>query len=491
MKRPLRVLLSAILVTAMIAGCTDTGTGTTETTTTAAATTTAAETDAPTEDVTDEETDAPTEEETEAPTDEETEETTEEATETPTETDEPQASLSGELMIGLPGAYEVTNETVVQNFIDMHPDLDVTVDSGPWGDYVTKINTQLAAGIAPDVWFQENAVILGNGAKGAAEDLASLIEADLDTDLYANSLFAAQSGDNIWGVPHDVNNIALAYNKDLFDAADLDYPDDSWSYQDMYDAAVALTDGDNPSDKTYGYLYQGSITTGWFPFGKAYGGMILNDDKTEAVLDDAYWQGIEFAAQFVSEGLSPDSTLMGELGGPRVLFGNDRAGMMYVQFSVVRLLNEEFPDLNWDVSMIPMDFNGDRIVPTVTNSWMIYSRADQENKDNAWAFLQHYLGEESQDIIAAAATSIPDLISSQQVLLDAVESPDLSAYTDGLEFAVTLDENPSWNAWRGAVQTPSLDLTNGLVELDEDLKADTRQATQDAIDTWNEENILD
>ncbi len=469
MKKIVSLVLSSLMVATLLAGCG--GASTPATSTGESSTTTVENTPSETPD----ETSAPDESETE--------------TEAPSETEE--AGLTGSLMIGLPGAYEVTNETVVSNFIDANPDLNVEVDSGPWGDYVQKIATQLAAGIAPDVWFQENAVILGNGAKGAAEDLSALIERDLDTSLYANSLFAARAGDKIFGVPHDVNNIGLAYNKDLFDAANLDYPDETWTYEDMYEAAVALTTEGAIDEKTYGYLYQGSITTGWYPFGKVYGGMILNEDKTEAVLDDNFWKGLEFANQFVAEGLSPDSTLMGELGGARVLFGNNKAGMLFIQFSLVRLINDEFPDLNWDVALIPLDFNGDRVIPAVTNSWMIYSRADQQNKDNAWAFLKHYLSEESQNTIAATGTSIPDLISAQQILLDSIDTQDLSAFTDGLNYAVTLDENPSWNAWRGQVQTPALDITNGLAEVSDSLKDETRENVQNAIDTWNEENILD
>ncbi len=432
-----------------------------------------------------------TQAQTEAPGETSAQTTSETPSEAPSETPtEPQApELSGKLLIGLPGAYEVTNETVVQNFIDAHPNLEVEVDSGPWGDYVTKIQTQLASGIAPDVWFQENAVILGNGAKGAAKDLASLVNSELDKSLYSGSLFAAQTGDQIWGVPHDVNNIALAYNKTLFDEAGIDYPTDTWTYQDMYEAAQKLTQGENVSEKTWGYLYQGSITTGWFPFGKIYGGQILNEDKTKAVLDDNYWKGIEFAGKFVEEGLSPDSTLMGELGGARPLFGNGKAAMMFVQFSLVRLINDEFPDLAWDVAPIPLGMDGNRVVPNVTNSWMIYSQAEEESQNNAWAFLKHYLSPESQEIIAKAGTSIPDLISAQETLLQTIDTQDLKAFTEGIKSGVTLDENPSWNAWRGVVQKPSMDITNNIEELSDAMKQTAREETQAAIDTWNQENL--
>lgn len=400
-----------------------------------------------------------------------------------------EAKLKGKLSIGLPGAYEVTNKDVVDSFIKAHPDLKVEVDSGPWGDYVKKIQTMMASGTAPDTWFQENAVILGNGAKGAALDLAEMVKKDLKADEYSPALFAAKEGDHLWGVPHDVNNIALAYNKDLFDKAGIPYPDDKWTYQDMFDAAKKLTTEGEPGSKTWGYLYQGSITLGWFPFGKVYGGQILNADKTKAVLDDNYWKGIEFAASFVKDGISPDSDLMRELGGPQQIFGNNKAGMMFLTFSTVKPILDAFPNLNWDVTLIPNGFDGKRIDPSVTNSWMIYSRAKKEDQQNAWGFLKYYLSKEAQDTMAKAGTALPVYTTSQQVLLDSIKKPDVKAFTEGLKFAMTLDENPSWNAWRGKVQNPTIDVTDQKQQVTDALKKQTREDTQNAIDTWNADNL--
>ena len=47
-----------------------------------------------------------------------------------------------------------------------------------------------------------------------------------------------------YAVPKDIDTIALWYNKDMFDEAGIAYPDDTWTWDDLYDAAVKLTKDD-------------------------------------------------------------------------------------------------------------------------------------------------------------------------------------------------------------------------------------------------------
>ena len=74
------------------------------------------------------------------------------------------------LKLGLPGSYDVTSKEIVDGFIASHPNIKVEIQEAPWGDFTSKISTQIAGDTAPDVWLQENAAILGYGQRGVAED---------------------------------------------------------------------------------------------------------------------------------------------------------------------------------------------------------------------------------------------------------------------------------------------------------------------------------
>ena len=58
-----------------------------------------------------------------------------------------------------------------------------------------------------------------------------------------------------YAFPFDLDIPALFYNKELFDAAGIEYPNDKWTWDDMLKAAIALTkdtDGDGQPDQ-YGF----------------------------------------------------------------------------------------------------------------------------------------------------------------------------------------------------------------------------------------------
>jgi multiple sugar transport system substrate-binding protein len=128
--------------------------------------------------------------------------------------------------------------------------------------------------------------------------------------------------------------------------------------------------------------------------------------------------------------------------------------MYFLQYSNQVTMNKSFPDADWDVVKIPKGVDGKRYVPMVTNSWLISSKAKQEVKDAAWEFLKYYLGEEAQTILANSGASLPVKKTALQAVEKITGKPaNKKAFTDGIaEGGVTLDENASWNEWRGAAQ---------------------------------------
>jgi multiple sugar transport system substrate-binding protein len=360
------------------------------------------------------------------------------------------------LKIGLPGAYDVTKKEIIDGFIASHPNVQVEIVEAPWGDFVKKIQTEIAGGTAPDVWFQENAVILGYGKRGVAEDLTPYFQ-ELNADDYVPGLSVAKGTDGkIYGVPHGVNPIALAYNKKMFDEAGIPYPTNDWTYQDMIDAAKKLTKDTNGDGKPeqYGFAASNSITVGWYPWTRSKGGMVLDETKTKAMFTDPKSiEGIQTWSNLVKEGISPTQDLYDAVGGDWKAFASGQAAMFFLQYNVQALIAKDFPDLDYDTVMIPKGFDGKRIVPMVSNSWLVFSKAKPEAKEAAWLFLKYYLGDEAQDILAESGASLPVKKSSIGKLDKESRPQNKAAFSQGIEEGgTTLDENPSWNDWRTQAQ---------------------------------------
>lgn len=386
------------------------------------------------------------------------------------------------LTIGLPGAYDVTKKEIIDAFIQKFPHIKVTIQEAPWGDFVTKITTQIAGGNAPDVWFQENAVILGYGKRGVAEDLAPYIKRDLKENDYVPALLSAKTQDGkVWGIPHDTNPIALAYNKKIFQDANMAVPNDNWTFQELIAKSKALT----KKPDVYGFNLSSNITQGWFPWIKQAGGTVLDATLTKAAVNNPKTlDGLNAMYTGVKEGYFTSPDFVKASGGDWQTFGNGKAAMYFVQYNVQVLLNKNFPDLDWDVVKIPKGSDGKRIVPMVTNSWLVYSKAKPEAKEAAWEFLKFYLGEEAQTILANSGSGLPVYKKAMEsVEKNTVKPINKKAFTEGIaEGGTTLDENASWKAWVGVFGQYVTKILTGAMTPEEAVK-EAQIKIQDAIDS--------
>lgn len=377
------------------------------------------------------------------------------------------------LEIGLPGGYDVTAKEIIDGFMDAHPHIEVNAVESPWGEYVQQIVTRIAGDTAPDIWFQENAVILGYGDRGVAEDLTPYIEgdSDFDEDEYVDALLATSTPDGIvYGLPHGINPVALVYNKDLFDEADIDYPSEDWTYDDMIEVAEEFTDRDN---HMYGLDVQTNISQGWYPWVRAGGGYALDETLTESRFNEPETlEAVEWWAD-TKEKHSPTKEYNEASGGD--LFAKGQVAMNFFQYSTQVKWNKEFPELDYDTVKIPIARDGEnRYVPMVVNSWLIYSRAEQAQKDAAWEFLKYYLDDEAQMILAESFASLPVKKTALEALEDMTDTnpSNKKAFTEGIaEAGVTSDENPSWQEWRGEATPIFEDIGHGVLTPEEGLNS--------------------
>ena len=118
---------------------------------------------------------------------------------------------------------------------------------------------------------------------GRILDLQPLLEADpgweLD-DFYPSVLAQFQHTGNLWGVPTDFAPLVTFYNKDLFDEADVAYPQPKWTRDDFLATAVALKAALPERD----FAFAGG-TEAAVPFIYTHGGSLL-DEEGNCTLDD-------------------------------------------------------------------------------------------------------------------------------------------------------------------------------------------------------------
>jgi len=136
-------------------------------------------------------------------------------------------------------------DEMIQIFQKAHPGISIKVETAPFADYFTKLQTLIAGGTAPDVFELNYENFVSFAAKGILLDLGPLAKADPDfkPDIFYPRAYNAFNLNGLQlGLPATFSTVVLFYNKDLFDKAGVAYPAANWTWKDAVDAAKKLTD---------------------------------------------------------------------------------------------------------------------------------------------------------------------------------------------------------------------------------------------------------
>jgi multiple sugar transport system substrate-binding protein len=270
---------------------------------------------------------------------------------------------------------EKVAEKLAVDYHTAHP--NVTVKTSPGApttdDLLTKLSAGFAGGSYPDISYAFGSWAGDLGASGKTQDLTSFV-ADPSfgwNEMAAAARETATVNGKVIGVPSLVDNLALIYNKKLFDAAGQPYPTDDWSWDDFRNAAKKLT---NPATKTYGTAYSvsGSEDTTWhlWPLLWQRGGKILDGTKP-AFNSDAGVAALEtFRAMAVDDkSMYLDQTE--EKYGP--LFNSGHVAMMLSgPWSLLEIKTAKLP---YGVAQLP-GYNGDHQTVSGPDLWVLFDHDD-------------------------------------------------------------------------------------------------------------------
>jgi multiple sugar transport system substrate-binding protein len=182
---------------------------------------------------------------------------------------------------------------MLSRFYAFNPNIIVFYTPDP-DDLAETMLEEMRAGTAPDV-MQGCCTFFPIWAQGGhLLDLRPFIERDLDDEVLSDwdraQYEALATPDGVqYGVPKFHGALGLYYNKDLFDAQGIPYPDDSWSQDEYLDAMRRLTqdsDDDGATD-----IWGGMIDVSWDRVQthvNAWGGNIVDPaNPNSCALDEA------------------------------------------------------------------------------------------------------------------------------------------------------------------------------------------------------------
>lgn len=298
-------------------------------------------------------------------------------------------------------------QPLIDGYTAKHPNVTIEmVDLGST-DYQTVLGTQLSGSDSDfDVVTIKDVpglVTLAN--KGVLEPLDSLIAQDgIDLSVYSGITDQVKVGGALYELPFRRDIWVLFYNKDVFDAAGVDYPTNDMTWE-QYDELARKITNTTAGSEVYGAHYhtwrstiqldgildgKHTIVDGNYDFTKPYYEMVLAQQKDGVCMDYATLktQGLHYSAAFYQGNV-----------------GMMNMGSWFIPTLIAKVKDgEAAAAANWGIVKYP---HADGVTPgsTLATITALAIPTSAPNKDVAWDFVKFVSGEEGAEIMAGTGNT--------------------------------------------------------------------------------------
>lgn len=299
----------------------------------------------------------------------------------------------------------------------------------PWAQYWTKLQTGLPSENGPDVFWSNFSHAIDYYPLGLVEPIGPYAERDgIDLSPFPDALLEMYSYNGVLhGLPKDYDTIGLYYNKALFDAKGVSYPTNEWTWDDLLEAAIALTD-----DNTFGFLAPPATQTMAYSFILSNEGTLQTPDKTQINYNNP--NTIE-ALQWLLDmstvhGVSPNGAMFRELEAEQYFEAGLAAMISSGSWQAVAF-NEALGD-DLGVARLPIS----KKEANVIHGLSFNISANSKNKEAAWGLIKMFATKEAGE--AQAKVVIPAYAGADQVWLDNFPNLDLQIFIDAAQYATPI-----------------------------------------------------
>ena len=288
-----------------------------------------------------------------------------------------------------PGHHYKAYDEVYAEFERKNPTIDVDVEFYRWGDYRPKVYSKFAIGNPPDLmelspWWDIEFAVQGF-LEPMTDRFARWGEKD---DFFAIAVEQNTYNGELWSIPWHLTNMALYYNKDLFEEAGFIDTPKNWT--EFLGTAIKLTrdiDGDGKID-VWGYPVSSNVMWFW-PWPYQNGGKFYDPEINRVVLDSPEAiGGLQFLVDLIYKWkVGPKPTPEGYIGyaeSTRRLFIVETSAMYISGPWDIKPIRAANPDLNFMTARLPEGKK--RFVPTYGVDLAIAKVS--KVKDKAWELIK-------------------------------------------------------------------------------------------------------
>jgi multiple sugar transport system substrate-binding protein len=376
-----------------------------------------------------------------------------------------------------------SQQAVVDAFHAANPKITVEVTVSDWDAYWDKVQTGLAGGAAVDVFAMDGPLFPDYQSRDVLLDLKPFIDRDgYDLTQLADqgvAVFTTADGGQ-YGLPRDLNTVVLYYNKAMFDAAGVAYPDDTWDWAKLVEVGKQLTkdaDGDGTVDQWGLYTETTDMENYWSSLVWQAGGDIMNADKTQTLLGTPEAAaGIQFLQDLIwKEKIMADPALFAETGDA---FEQGKAAMEANGSWLVP--THTAAGIQLGIAPLPKGPAG-RFTSVNPTGAVVYKNT--KSPDAAWEFVKYLASPPAQEMLMQLKASLPvskevlagpyaTSFEGAQVFADSLAYANLKPSFAGYnEFTTMLQGELDANVFNQPTKTAAVALADIVPQLDAMLAA--------------------
>jgi multiple sugar transport system substrate-binding protein len=277
---------------------------------------------------------------------------------------------------GVPNYEADSIDHLINQFNQTHPSIHVQDVYCCTNDQILqKLTVALQGGQEPDISYQYGTSMPQLSQVPQVVDLTHYTQDPAFgwSDFFPGVRGAATVGGKVLGIPALTDNLAIVYNKALFNKAGVAYPTADWTWDDFRAAAKALT---NPAIKQYGWEFpaDASEDTVWHYDAMLWeaGGDILNADNTQAAFDSP--AGLTALTALQQMAVTDKSVWLDQqnTGLQEELFNSGKIGMMVTGPWDL----SSFPAVNYGVQIMPEFPGGNHQSISGPDMWVVFNKSD-------------------------------------------------------------------------------------------------------------------
>ena len=339
-------------------------------------------------------------------------------------------------------------QDMIDEFNKSHPDVVVSKDSGGVNSdrMLQKVTAGLQADNYPDIAYIYGSDLANLAGGDQLVDLGEAIDnGDLDWDRFVEAgTEAVTVDDRPRAVPAFIDNLAVVYNKKIFDEAGVDYPTDDWTWDDFLATAAELNDPE-AGIAGFGWPGTGDEDTTWriWPLIWQQGGEIVSEDGESVGFDG---EPGEAALDVVAQAADDGSVYIDSTAGSERMQQLFASGNMAMNVAGPYTL-PEYVDAKIDYGVVSMPSFGDEQTTIAgPDTWAIFDNGE-ERVAAALEFMDWFSEPEQQLRWITEAGSLPlttDVEDAEGFAAYEQSLPGLDKFIENTELARTRATIPEY-----------------------------------------------